>query len=181
MRVLLAAHGYEPPGWATEACRVVVVAKFGGATVRVLAVLDVPCPAFTSLTPRAATAYRVARAAWTRAEAVRVQGVIDEVSPYLGTGGEVVRVPAVHGDLARTIAEHVDEWPADIAVVGAPLPGVRRWLWPGPVHERVLRRLPCAVMVIPAPPVTSGGGVRRAAAQWAICPWRRPTAASHGA
>jgi hypothetical protein len=49
MRVLLAVHGYEPPGWAPEACR--VVAKFGHPALRVLAILDVPCPSFTSLTP----------------------------------------------------------------------------------------------------------------------------------
>jgi nucleotide-binding universal stress UspA family protein len=179
MRVLLAVHGYEPPGWAPEACR--VVAKFGHATLRVLAILDVPCPSFTSLTPIAAEAYREARAAWTGDEQVRLQGVLDQMVPFLPRGGEVVRVPSLHGDLARTIAEHVTEWPADVAVVGAPLPGVRRWLWPGPVHERVLRRLPCSVMVIPPPAVASGPRAHRAAVPRMIRTWRRPAAANQGA
>ena len=178
MRVLLTTHGYEPPGWGAEACR--VVAKFGSATVRVLAILDVPCPAFTSLTPLAADAYHGARAAWTRDEEVRVQGVIDRMAPFLRTDVEVVRVPALGGDLARTIAEHVNEWPADVVVVGAPLPGIRRRLWPGPVHERVLRRLSCAVMVIPPPTVRSGHPARPVARPRVILPWRRPAAASRG-
>jgi nucleotide-binding universal stress UspA family protein len=179
LRVLLAAHGYEPPGWGAAACR--VVARFGGATVRVLAVIDVPCPAFTALTPRAARAYREARATWMRDGEVRLQGVIAEISPFLSRGAAVVRVPAIQGDLARTIAEYVSEWPADIAVIGAPQPGLRRWMWPGPVHERVLRRLPCAVMVVPPPAATSDLRSRRATAPRAFRPWRRPAAASHGA
>ena len=179
MRVLLAVHGYEPPGWAREACR--VVARFGHTTVRVLAILDVPCPSFTSLTPLAAQAYREARAAWTGDEHVRIQDVLDQMVPFLPRGGEVVRAPSLHGDLAGTIAEHVNEWPADVAVVGAPWPPVRRWLWPGPVHERVLRHLPCSVMVIPPPPVASGRRAHRAAIPRMIRPWRRPTAANQGA
>ena len=179
MRVLLAVHGYEPSGWEAEACR--VVAKFGRATVCVLTMLEVPCPAFTSLTPLAAHAYRGARAAWTRREATRVQGVIDQMVPLLARDAEVVRVPSAQGDLARTIAEQVDEWPADVVVVGAPPPGVRRWLWPGHVHERVLRRLPCAVMVIPPPAVALGGTTQRAVLPRRILPGRRPVAASRGA
>lgn len=179
MRVLLAVHGYEPSGWGAEACR--VVAKFGRATVRVLTMLDVPCPAFTSLTPLAAHAYRGARVAWRRQEEIRVQGVIDQMAPLLGRDAEVVRVPSAQGDLVRTIAEQVDEWPADVVVVGAPAPCVRRWLWPGPVHERVLRRLPCAVMVIPPPAVASGSTTQRAVLPRLIFPGRRPVAASRGA
>jgi nucleotide-binding universal stress UspA family protein len=179
MRVLLAVHGYEPPGWAPEACR--VVAKFGHAVVRVLAVLDVPCPAFTSLTPQAARAYGEARDAWTRDEEVRIQGVLDRMARCLPRGADVVRIPSRRGDLAGTIAEYASEWAVDVAVVGAPPPGVRRWFWPGPVHERVLRRLPCAVMVIPPPAESSGSPARRIAAPRMLRPWRRPAAASQGA
>ena len=179
LRVLIAAHGYEPPGWGAAACR--VVARLGGADVRVLAVIDVPCPAFTALTKRAARAYREARAAWMRDGEVRVQRVIDEMSPFLARGGAVARVPAIGGDLARTVAEYVNEWPVDVAVVGAPQAGVVRWLWPGPVHERVMRRLPCAVLVVPPPAATSDRRSRRATAPRAVRPWRRAAPASQGA
>ena len=49
MRILVAVHGHEPPNWARELPGVLPLSP--GAVVRVLAVVDVPAPAFTSLTP----------------------------------------------------------------------------------------------------------------------------------
>ncbi len=179
MRVLLTTHGYEPPGWGAEACR--VVAKFGSATVRVLAILDVPCPAFTSLTPLAADAYRGARAGWTRDEEVRVQAAIDQMVPLLRTGVEVVRVLALGGDLARTIAEHVNERPADVAGWARPCRVFSVLARPGPVHERVLRRLSCAGWSSRLPRCHRVTRLAPAARPRLILPWRRPAAASRGA
>jgi hypothetical protein len=179
MRVLLVVHGHEPPGWETEACR--VVSRLTSATLRVLAILDVPAPAFTSLTPRAAGAHRAARTAWRRHEEIRVQGLVDRIMPLLPGAADVVPLASAQGDLVRTIAEQANGWPADLAVVGPPAPGLFSWFWPGPVHERVLRRLLCAVMVVPPPAPPPPGTAHSALGPRVVPPWRRPLTAKGGA
>jgi nucleotide-binding universal stress UspA family protein len=177
--VLLAVHGHEPPGWGAEACR--VVSGWGSLTVRVLAVLDIPCPPFTSLTSFARDAYRGARTAWQAHEQRRIQAVLDGLAGVLPPGAEMVRAPSMRGDLARTIAEHARRWAADVVVIGAPRPGLRAWLWPGPVHERLLHRIGCAVMITPSPAAVPRRRVRRLTAPWAIFSWRRSAPADRGA
>jgi len=49
LRVLLAVHGHEPTEWTQAVCR--VVSGWTNASVRVLGVVDVPSPPFTSLLP----------------------------------------------------------------------------------------------------------------------------------
>jgi nucleotide-binding universal stress UspA family protein len=158
LRVLVAVHGYELPGWADETCR--VVSTWPASPVRVLAVLDVPSPPFTSLTGAARGAYAAARARWTESERARLREPIDELLPGLPREAEVTSAPAVRGDLALTIAEAARAWPADVVVVGGPAPGLRSWLRPGPVHERLLRLAGCAVLVT-APPRVATRGTRR--------------------
>jgi nucleotide-binding universal stress UspA family protein len=153
LRMLVAVHGYEPGGWAQETCR--VVSTWVGSSIRVLAVLDVPCPPLTSLTPFAKRAYNAARAGWAELEAIRLQGALDALLPGLPGHAEVVREPATRGDLARTIAEHARTWPADVVVVGGPPASLRSWLRPGPVHERVLRHAGCTVLVPTSPVVAT--------------------------
>jgi nucleotide-binding universal stress UspA family protein len=150
LRMLVAVHGYEPEGWAQETSR--VVATWVGSSICVLAVLTVPCPPFTSLTPVARRAYKEARAGWAELEALRLEDALNALLPGLPGHPEVIRAPATQGDLARTIAEHARSWPADVVVVGRPTPGLRSWFRTGPVHERVLRRAGCTVLV-PASPV----------------------------
>jgi nucleotide-binding universal stress UspA family protein len=167
LRVLVAVHGYEPPDWARETCR--VVSTWAGSCVRVLAVLDVPHPPLTSLTGFARAAYASARAQWTESERLRLQAAIDALLPGLPRQTEVSRLPAARGDLARTIAETARAWPADVVVVGGPAPGTRSWLRPGPVHERLVRRAGCTVLVTTPPPAATPGprrlvGVPQAAA-----------------
>ena len=144
-RVLLAIHGGEPAGWGSEARR--AVASWASPCVRVLAVVAVPCPPFTSLIPPAARRYRAARAAWADAERRRVQRVIDDLAPALPGDHEVVWVPVSYGDLARTIAEHARLWAADVLLIAA-APAAETWL--GTVTDRVVRRARCPVMVMPA-------------------------------
>jgi nucleotide-binding universal stress UspA family protein len=145
LRVLIAVHGYESPGWAEETCR--LVSTWACPSVRVLAVLDVPTPPFTSLTGAARRAYGAARARWTEIERARLEGPIAALMLGLPAQAEVVRTPATRGDLARTIAEQARAWPADLTVVGSPARGLRSWLRTGPVHERLLRLASCAVLV----------------------------------
>src|SRR5262245_57442728 len=149
LRALIAVHGRERAGWMTEACR--VLSRWATPSVRILAVLDVPAPPFTSLTSSARRRYTAARAAWRAQEEIRLQEMLEELLPLLPRSVDVVRAASGPGDVARSIVHHAAAWPADVVVVGAPMPGLRSWLWPGSVHERVLRRMPCTVLVT-APP-----------------------------
>jgi nucleotide-binding universal stress UspA family protein len=160
LRVLIAVHGYEAPGWAEETCR--LVASWTGPSLRVVAVLDVPTPPFTSLTGAAQRAYAGARARWAEIERGRLEASTSALVRGLGREADVVAVPAMRGDLARTIAEQARAWPADLVVVGGPTPGLRSWLRTGPIHERVVRLASCAVLV-PTPARVGLRGLRRVA------------------
>ena len=143
-RVLLAVHGGEPAGWGLEARR--VVAMWNQPTVRILAILAVPCPPFTSLIPLAARKYRAARAGWEDAARERLQRVIDEVTLALPAPPDVAWAPVTFLDPARGIAEHARTWGADVLLLGAtPSAG----LWLGNVHDRVLRRAGRPVLLMP--------------------------------
>jgi nucleotide-binding universal stress UspA family protein len=145
-RALLAVHGGEPVGWGRETRR--IVAMWAKPSVRVLAVIAVPCPPFTSLIPPAARMYRTARAAWRAAEEQRVQRVIDDIAPALPHDPDVVWVTVSYGDPGRTIAEHARAWAADVVLM-AVTPSAGFWL--GTVHDRVVRRAGCPVLLMPAP------------------------------
>jgi nucleotide-binding universal stress UspA family protein len=145
-RILLAVHGGEPAGWGREASR--LVARWAEPEVRVLGLVAVPCPPFTSLIPAAARRYRGARTAWEDAERKRVEQVIDEMMPALPAGAEIAWVRAADGARDRVIAEHARAWAADVLVLAA-APAAHRWL--GTVHEGVLRRARCPVLVAPVP------------------------------
>jgi nucleotide-binding universal stress UspA family protein len=143
-RVLVAIHGSEPAGWGPEAYRTVTM--WTQPSVRILAFLAVPCPPFTSLIPAAARRYRAARAAWEDAERARVQRVIDEIAPGLSAVPEVVWTRVSYRDPGRAIAEHARAWAADVLLISAaPAAG----LWLGALHERIIRRVHCPVLVTP--------------------------------
>jgi nucleotide-binding universal stress UspA family protein len=152
VRVLVAVHGYEPEGWGTDTAR--AVSRWGESVVRVLDVLDVPCPPLTSPAPFARRLYRAARAAAIRDAERRTRSAVDALAAILPRTTEVVRVSHGRGPLGWTIAEHANDWGADVVVVGAPAPGVGAWLSPGRVPQQVLERTRCAVLVTapPAPP-----------------------------
>jgi nucleotide-binding universal stress UspA family protein len=147
--VLIAVHGFEPATWAADVAR--TISMWRSPKLRLLIVPCVPSPPFTSLTPIARRAYADARTAWRQEEERRLERTVDAWKRQLSADVDVVRAPSVQGDLATTIAGHAGEWPADVVVVGAPEPSFRAWLWPGPVHQRVVLRAPCAVLVLPAP------------------------------
>jgi nucleotide-binding universal stress UspA family protein len=168
LRVLVAVHGYETPGWGPDTAR--VVARWTSPIVRVLALLSVPSPPRTSLWPLARRTYDGARAAWRRLEEERLQQALDAVVPSLPRTAEIVRQPCLNGDIVATITGHVEEWPADVIVIGAPAAGLRNWVWPGPIHQKLLRRAPCAVLVTPSPAPAARRPVR-------VVPSPRPGAA----
>lgn len=149
IRILVAVHGHEPAGWPAETGR--VVSRWNGAVVRLLDVLDVPCPPLTSPGPMARRLYRAARAAAWRDAQSRSRATVDALVAVLPRASEVVEVPAGRGPLGGAIAEHAVGWPADMVVVGPAAGGVRAWLWPGRVPAQVLARIPCAVLVTVPP------------------------------
>ena len=147
MRILIAVHGYEPPGWARELPGVLPLPP--GAVVRVLAVVDVPTPAFTSLTPCARTAYRAALAAWRQDEVTRVRASLDALAQALPRGFETVWAQAARQGPARTIVEHATAWFADLLVVGRDTRSRAERLVLGSIHRMAVRDAPCGVLVWP--------------------------------
>lgn len=145
IRILVAAHGYEPAGWAAETGR--VVSRWSGAIVRLLSVLDVPCPPLTSPGPMARRLYGAARAAARQEAQARSRTTVAALTAVLPRATEVVEVPARRGPIGRTIAEHAAAWPADMVVVGPAAGGIRAWFGPGRVPAQVLARVPCALLV----------------------------------
>jgi nucleotide-binding universal stress UspA family protein len=143
-RILLAIHGGEPEGWARAARRAVDL--WDRPSVRVLGLVAVPSPPFTSLIPAGARLYRAARAAWEDAERARVQRVLEGLAPALPAAVEVVWVRVSYSDPGRVITEHAQRWAADVLVLAAP-PAAGPWL--GAVHDRVIRLARCPVLVTP--------------------------------
>jgi nucleotide-binding universal stress UspA family protein len=145
LRVLLAVHGGEATGWGLEARR--ILATWTAPSVRVLAVVDAPQPAFTSLLPAAARRHDAARRAWERLEQKRLQRLLDDLLPLV-PGAPALAWVTTHADPGRTIAEDAATWRADVVLVGAAPP-------PGPfvsaVHERLIRHASCPVLVVPVP------------------------------
>jgi nucleotide-binding universal stress UspA family protein len=132
----------------------------GTGLIRLLVVLDVVAPPFTSLLPAAERRYRAALAERRRHEEEQGRPVLDELLTGLPGPPEVIRLAARRADPARTIGEHAREWNADVVVVGR---DTRPWLWQallGAVHERVVQFTPCAVFVTPAARADVGGGFR---------------------
>lgn len=156
-RLLISIHGHEPHGWARDVCRAVPSRP---GLIRLLVVLDVAAPPFTSLLPVARRRYRAALAERQRQEDEQGRLALEELLTVLPGPPEVVRLAARRADPARAIGEHAGEWGADVVVVGR---DTRRWLWRalfGAVHERVVQFTPCAVLVTPAARADAGAGLR---------------------
>ena len=156
-RLLIAIYGHEPRGWARDVCRAV---PSGTGLIRLLVVLNVAAPPFTSLLPAARRRYRAALSEWQRHEEEQNRVVLEELLTALPGPPEVIRLAARHADPARTIGEHARAWGADVVVVGR---DTRPRLWHalfGAVHERVVQFTPSAVFVTPAVRADAGGGIR---------------------
>jgi nucleotide-binding universal stress UspA family protein len=146
IRVLLAVHGGEPAGWGLEARR--ILATWSAPSVRVLAVVNAPRPAFTSLLPAAARRHQAAQRTWERLEEERLQHILDDLTPLLPDTAALAWIKDAHADPGRAIAEDAAAWRADIVLVGAaPAPGP----FLGAVHERLIRHASCPVLVTPLP------------------------------
>lgn len=159
-RILIAIHGHEPDGWA-HALRAAIPRT---GVVRVLVVEGAPVPALTSLLPAARGRYSAARRVWEREGDERRAAVLDAIVPCLPESADVARIPA-GADPGRTIAAYASDWPADVVVVGRDgRPRLERAV-AGTVHERVVDRAPCAVLVV-------RGSTRPPAPRGVRLPWR---------
>jgi nucleotide-binding universal stress UspA family protein len=132
-----------------------VIAAHGFARLRLLMVIDAPPVAFTSLVPAARRRFNAALAETRERENTRVSATVGELIAALPIPPEVQRVRAWRSDAARSIVGHAALWHADVVIVGRD--GRSRLQRGGldAVHERVVRLAACAVLVIPAPPVTT--------------------------
>jgi nucleotide-binding universal stress UspA family protein len=155
-KILVAVHGYEPHGWVHDVVRAIPSPE--ASTIRVLTVLDVPSPPFTSLIPAARRRYRGALAEWRRLAEARTQPSLEALRARLGRPPEIVTAPAREGDPGRAIVEHARAWGADVIIVGRDTRSRMARLPLPAAHERVVSDAPCAVLVTPAdryaPPAT---------------------------
>jgi nucleotide-binding universal stress UspA family protein len=149
-RVLIALHGHEPPDWAREVARAVPVT--GADLVRLLVVHDLPAPPFTSLLPAARGRYEAALACCRQQVEHRARIAVERLRATLPAPPEVTHVPSPRADPGRVIAEHARSWTPDLLVVGRDARGGLARLLLRSVHDRVLDRAPCAVLVTPAGP-----------------------------
>jgi len=147
MKILIAIHGNEPPGWARELPGVLALPS--SAVLRLLPVVDVPAPAFTSLTPWARRAFRAAIAAWERDAETRVRNSLDVLVATMPCPSETLWTRASRSDPARAVVDQAKAWPADLVVVGRDTrPRLERLLL-GNIHRSVVRDAPCGVLVWP--------------------------------
>ena len=131
-----------------------------GAFVRLLPVVHVPAPAFTSLTPWARTAYGSALAGWRRDEEARIQRSLDVLLDTMPSRFETVWVRVLRSDPALAIVEHAKVWRADLVVVGLDTrPRLERLLL-GSIHRSVVRDAPCGVLVWPRCKAQEAGAKR---------------------
>jgi len=180
MRALIAVHGHEAAGWADELSR--ALPSLSDAVVRVLVVLDVPTPPFTSLTPTARRLHRAALASWRRLEEDRTRRSLDGLLAVLPTGVEVIHAPASHADPGRAIADHADEWQADLVALGTHGPRPLSRLLLGAVHERVVRHATCAVLVVSPRATARACRKQMVSRAWETSMrWRPPVAGEGGA
>jgi nucleotide-binding universal stress UspA family protein len=175
IRVLLAVHGGEAAGWGLEARR--ALAMWTAPSVRLLAVVNVPRPPFTSLLPSAARRYHAAREAWQGLEEERLRRRLDDLTPTLPGAPDVAWINAAPGEPGRAIAEYAATWGADVVLVGAaPAPGP----WLRALHERLIHYASCPVLVTPVP-VAPRRRARVPAPARALARGRRSVTAGQGA
>ena len=147
MRILIAIHGNEPPGWARDLPGILALPS--GAVVRFLPVVDVPAPAFTSLTPWARRAFRAALADWQRDAETRVRNSLEVLVATMPCPFETVWARAPRSDPAQAIVEQAKAWQADLVAVGPDTrPRLEQRLL-GSIHRSVVRDTSCGVLVWP--------------------------------
>lgn len=142
-RTLIAVHGHEPEGWAHEV-RAAVPRR---GLVRVLLADDPPAAVCTSLLPAARRRHAAALDQVRRERDGRRRAALELLVAGAGDGIEVLRLPRC-ADPGRAIAEHARDWPADLVVMGRDARSRIERALTGTIHERVVSRAPCAVLVV---------------------------------
>jgi nucleotide-binding universal stress UspA family protein len=151
-KILVAVHGHEPRGWVDQ---VVHALPPAARSIRILVVLDVPSPPFTSLLPEARRRYSAARAEWQRLAKTQAESLVASLVAALEPPPEVTHVIANDGDPGRAIVEHARDWAADLVVVGRDARGrLERALVPA-AHKRVVDDARCAVFLTAGTPAAA--------------------------
>jgi nucleotide-binding universal stress UspA family protein len=141
-KILVALHGYESRGWVDQAVRALPPAA--AHIVRILVVLDVPSPPFTSLLPVARRRYSggaggmAAPGRDADSASCRLAGAALQPPP------EVEHIVVTDGDPGRAIVAHARAWAADLVVVGRDTRRRRDRTLGSAAHQRVVDEAPCA-------------------------------------
>jgi nucleotide-binding universal stress UspA family protein len=114
-----------------------------------LPVVDVPAPAFTSLTPWARCAFHAALAAWHRDAETRVKNALHVLVETMPCPFETVWARASRSDPARAVVDQAKAWHADLVVVGLDTRPRLERLFLGSIHRSVVRDAPCGALVWP--------------------------------
>jgi nucleotide-binding universal stress UspA family protein len=117
---------------------------------RVVVVLDVPSPPFTSVLPVARRYYGAALTEWRRLAEEQARRSVEALSSALGRVPDVMQVLAGGADAAGPIVEFAVTWGAEVIIVGRDTRGKVTRVLLTPIHTRVVNSAPCAVLVTSA-------------------------------
>jgi nucleotide-binding universal stress UspA family protein len=149
MRIVLGTDGSESARWAGE---MLLALPFPPpVAVTAVAVVDVPEPHFTSLTPMARRAYSEALATMRReAEEVALRALETAESTLAGRVADLdTRVMRAHA--ASSILQMAEGLRADLLAVGSRGLGPVKELLLGSVSHQVVRCAPCSVLIARGP------------------------------
>lgn len=145
MRIVLGADGSEGARWAGE---VLVALPFPPPVeVTVLSAVDVPEPAFTSLTPMARRAYGQAMATMRReAEEVALKA-LEAAAEALERRATSLTTRLKQGSPATALIEIAEGLRADLIAVGSRGLGPVKEFLLGSVSQKIVRCAPCSVLI----------------------------------
>ena len=149
MRIVLGTDGSEGARWASE---LLLALPFSPPVeISVLSAVDVPEPAFTSLTPMARRAYGQALATMRReAEQVALKA-IETAAEALEGRVTSLATRLKQGSPATALTEMAESLRADVIAVGSRGLGPVKELLLGSVSHQVVRCAPCSVLIARGP------------------------------
>lgn len=149
MRIVLGTDGSEGARWASE---LLLTLPFSPPVeVSVLSAVDVPEPAFTSLTPMARRAYGQALATMRReAEQVALKAIEAAAEALEGRVASLA-TRLKQGSPATALTEMAEALGADVIAVGSRGLGPVKELLLGSVSHQVVRCAPCSVLIARGP------------------------------
>ncbi len=144
MRIVLGVDGSEGARWATALVGVLPFAP--PVEVHMVAAVDVPEPAFTSLTPMARRAYGAARATTRREAEAAALKALEGAAEHL-EGRAAISTQLKHGGAGTALVEAAALRRAELIAMGSRGIGPVKELLLGSVSHQVVRCAPCSVLI----------------------------------